>query len=84
MPATELVTKSLGKFSKYDVYEPTGNVGNTFVDTNAWLTQKISAGITNIKNVTTSVIVCKNNGHGWAAFDEPSPAGNIRTIFEIK
>jgi len=84
MAATELVVKPLGKFAHYDVYEPTGNVGNTHIDTNAWLTQKISAGITGIQNVTTSVIVCNNNGYGWAAFDEPSKAGTIRTIFEIK
>lgn len=83
MSATELLTKSLGNFSGYDVYEPTGNVGNSFPDTNTWLTQKITGGITGITCVTHKVIVCNNNGLGWAAFDEPHPQGTIRTIFEI-
>ena len=84
MAATELVTNHLGTYKGYEVYEPTGNIGNTFPDTNAWLTQKIGAGINGIINVTTKIIVCNNNGLGWAAFDEPHPNGTIRTIFEIK
>ena len=82
MAATELITNIIGNISDYEVHIPTGR-GNTYPDTSAWLTQKISSGINCINNVTLKVLVANNNGLGWAAFDEPVQNGTIRTIFEI-
>ena len=82
MAANEIIIKLLGQYSNWDVYEPTGVTGATFTDTNVWLSQKITAGIA-IRNITSSVIVCNNNGKGYAAYEETHPSGVIRTFFEL-
>ena len=45
MPATEIVTSSLGFWAGKEILEPTGDKGNVFPSIADWLVQKRSAGI---------------------------------------
>ncbi len=82
MPATEIITKSIGQFANKNIHEFTGDKGNTYSTVNDWVLQKKNLGI-QVKNVTGSVLVCNNNGLGWAAFEEQEGKNTLVTIFEI-
>lgn len=82
MSATEITTKIIGQIIGKNIHEPTGHKGNTFNTVHDWVAQKNKAGI-KVKDVTVSVLVCSNNGSGWAAYEEQAAKNTLITIFEI-
>ena len=81
MAVIEIVTKLIGSCGGYDVYEYTGQDGNSYTDINFWISGKASAGIP-VQDISTKVLVTKLNGAGWLAFEEPVGQDYLVTIFK--
>ena len=80
MPATEIVTRSLGHHSGRELLEPTGDTGRQFNSPHDWIAERRRSGII-VRDVTSAVLVVGSKK--WAAYEEDVGNDTLRTVFDI-